>query len=482
MKILRRISSMLVVFTILLSAISVNASAGVNEKYTFDNIIATSRQNWEEVKQIDTDQITKYTVDSVKLLMHDQSANLQIKNGEEILNFNIDLYQAQLGFNAENTIIGLSMSKDKEYELVKFNVEKNASKSSLLDGNSAMEGKTVATIAVHNHSNNRLDEFQVELSNVSVSELITLTEELVYYELAAFGSRPKAEVKSDFLSANLNFEINETETFTKSDENDELKVIPFSTISSSNNYYEGIESQKFSDLIEASKNGSISLNPKTRGLIPDISDSLYNASSYGWTKETGDYVYETSNVRRSIGYAIYHMPNYSTGNTLNYVARFEGFTNINFTSDIYINTFKVTHNVWIEYNDYSNSVYIFDDRAWNARIEIDPDVYIKTSLSSTGYFTHFSTSSIKNGSTSAKIAKFILGYVDYIGDAIALYDTFSSGTQITTGSLHPTNDLGKEIEAEQDNLIRPNDHVTIEGRGTDISTITYGYSYSVTTK
>ncbi|MDR1060639.1 MAG: hypothetical protein LBL83_05380 [Clostridiales bacterium] len=54
-----------------------------------------------------------------------------------------------------------------------------------------------------------------------------------------------------------------------------------------------------------------------------------------------------------------------------------------------------------------------------------------------------------------------------------------SSDKLTTGTIHPVDTYTKQVDAKQDNLRYPSDHLTVRGLGVNINYIYYGYSYTV---
>ena len=172
------------------------------------------------------------------------------------------------------------------------------------------------------------------------------------------------------------------------------------------------------------------------------------------------------------------MPAIGSKNTLNYVARFQANTNINWNSQQFIHSFKITHNVWVQYIASSNRVYIIDDRAWNARLDFKATVDLGTPHNKTGHFTHYSPSSVSTKTKVSRIAEVAFQWVPYVSKGKAAWNTLTSAKR-TTGNTHPLNNYTKDLKGTQGKLIHPNDHVTIKGYGKNINNISYGYSYKV---
>lgn len=188
----------------------------------------------------------------------------------------------------------------------------------------------------------------------------------------------------------------------------------------------------------------------TRELIPDIPNDAYYSTENGWETYCGDYVEDGSNVSHAVGYAIYHMPDASTGNVLNYVMRYEAETNIYWDAQQFYNTYRVTHNLWVQYNKEEKTCYIVKEKPSNATINISAQTYITTD-SVDGAFTHYEQYSVRKSR--------------------------SENVPITP----VPEESQKRIEVELDGLKNPGDYITIVGIGSSIDNVSYGIKFSCST-
>ena len=189
------------------------------------------------------------------------------------------------------------------------------------------------------------------------------------------------------------------------------------------------------------------IREEDKELIPDIPNDAYNSTVNGWETYCGDYVEDGSNVSHAVGYAIYHMPDSSTGNVLNYVMRYEAETNIYWDAQQFYNTYRVTHNLLVQYNKEEKICYILEEKPSNAKINISAQTYITTD-SDDGAFTHYEQYSVrKNRSENVPIT--------------------------------PVPEENKKgIEAQLDGLKNPGDYITIVGIGSSIDNVSYGIRFS----
>lgn len=454
-----------------------SATATNNNVITVREVKGIARTLDSEVNVVKSESEFNYTLKEVNLSLNDTSVNIQTEINGISVEFNPILYKSQLGYNAANTLFGVDSKRSSDFQLTKFTIEKNVGTFSLMEPNEHMVGKTIVSLAIYNINDNQNYYFQFVVDGFNSLDIQDVNYDMIDYELANFAAQPYEKVKSDIDS--LRIEI-------KSESNMEI-VEPQNILDSqlSSGFEEVIEipenseeSRIFDQLIEQSQKGPISMSAQKYALVSDIPDYLYKSQTYGWEHKYLGYTPEGTNASRDIGYSIYHMPDTYNGNAMNYVMRYEAVVNYNWSSQQFVHSFKITHNLWIQYISYYNESYIFDDRAWNARIETEANTYVNTSTNN-GYFTHFQTSSVSHGSIVKNIIRAIITWVPKLGEILTSYDEISSGTKLGTGVLHPTDRFAKKVETTMNKLKYPNDHVTVQGLGTGVSNISYGYTYTV---
>ena len=431
-----------------------------------------------EVNVINSESEFNYVLDEVNLSVNGSTINIQTHIDSVLVEFNPKLYESQLGYNAENTVFGIDTTVSSDFKLTKFTIEKNAGIFALMAPNEYMVGNTVVSLAIYNSKDNKNYYFQFITNGFGFLDAQDNSTDMVDYELANFSAQPYEKVKADLDSLKIEIKSESNmETSATSQALSDHFVIPNTeeTLQIPTN---SEESRVLDQLLEQSKKEPISMSYRTYGLVPDIPDYLYKSQTSGWEHRKTGYRDEGSNASRDIGYVIYHMPDTYSGNAMNYVMRYEAVGNYNWDSQRFVHSFIITHNLWIQYLASSNQSYVFDDRAWNARIKTEADTYVRTTTNN-GYFTHFQTATISHGSLKRNIIRAIIAWVPKLSETLTSYDEISSGIRLETGVIHPTRQYAKEVEATMDNLKYPNDHVTIEGLGTGIGNISYGYSYSV---
>ena len=328
----------------------VRANQNVIENEIIVNDIRGIKYEYSEsAKAVETENDFNYILENISLEIDNSNVKIETTLDEQDISLIVPLYKSQLGYNAENTFYGISLESDVKYRLLKFTIECNANEISLLKPNEEMAGNTVVTMAFYNTDNNNLYYFQFVCNSLEIPYLPDSDSDMVQYELANFAARPYEDVIREYDSLNYSFS---TEADIEIDGGFLDSTYTILQQALDDIYIRSEESRAIDELVEACKSGPISLNTKGRSLVPDIPDSVYSSQVYGWEHENGEFVQEGSNAKRANGYTIYHMPDTTSGNVLNYVMRFEDVMNYNFSSQQFINSWIITHNIWVQYNKY----------------------------------------------------------------------------------------------------------------------------------
>jgi hypothetical protein len=482
---LKKVISIALSFLMILSinSFDVQASSDGTEKHNDQMFVMEAVEGFaipksQETVEIESSSIPNSRLEYVNLSINFENANLETIIENQVVVFKPRLHQNTLGNNFENSIFGVDETVVSGIQLVRFSVERNTEEFSLIKPNFHMKGKTVVSLGFYSYGNDTtyLYQFAVdELSIPTVGESDLSENILVEHELANFAGKPYQEVSAEMQEFEFSFEVENISVTGEQVNNSRMHDFSKSGNTEFDILEKTPEELLFDQYIEASKKGAISLESgrNARNVVTGIPDSLYKTRKSGWTTTAPAYV-----GGNSIGYAIYHMPAIGSNNTLNYVARVQASTNFNWNSQRFISSFKITHNVWVQYIASSNSVYIFDDRAWNARLDFEAEVFLSTPNNKTGYFTHYSPSSISNNSKLSRIANASIIWIPYVSSGIESWNTLTDAKRVT-GTTHPLNLYTKRLDGTQSRLQYPNDHVTIEGIGKNINEITYGYSYTV---
>lgn len=478
---MKKILSFAVVLTMITAfaqPMLVTASENIENEIVIDQVPGISREQMTEVDPVQTEAEFNYTLDSIRLNINGNEAFVETDINDKHVVFHPTLHASQLTYNANNTVFGTSSEISENFQLYKFTVEENADGASLMKPNLHMAGNTVVSLAFYSMDDNQIYYFQFICNDIQMPSNLETEPEMAEYEMANFAAQPYEEVKEDLDSVDL--EINEDVLVEKPEEMPLEEVVPIEE-ALTDIMAPSKESQKLDAVIKRCEDGPVSVDPRSRALVPNIPDSLYKSQTSGWQTKKNAYVAEGSNAKRSNGYVIYHMPDYMSGNALNYAMRYEAVVNYNWSAQRFIHSVRITHNLWVQYIKSQNKTYIFDNRAWNARITTEGTSYVE-STAKKGYFTHFEQSAISQGSMVGKVLNTLISWVPYLGQVQQLSDTFTSGTKITTGTVQPTSKYAKRVSSTVKNLIRPGDHITIVGTGSSVNSFTHGYSITCSVK
>ena len=320
-----------------------------------------------------------------------------VLNGS-LVEFNATLNNSQLGFNADNRVFGVSGGQSGGFQLTRFVIEQDSGAFFLVEPNLNLIGRTVVTIVLLDTEND-IDYFfqfpadELGLPNIPTARIVT--NGLIDLELANIAAEP-------------------------------LSVVSESIV------IEGIDITPGGSVVnfEANDGNDNQISPAMFG-----GSLLHSSRTFGWTHQWLGWKNEGPNSQRNIGYSIYHMPDNWSGNTMNYVVQYEGLVNFNWDSQQFVSTFMMTHNVWIEFLSHINTTYIFEDKARNARLSIDAEIFVRSLRS--GSFTHFMIPNV-------------------------------SSTGIQTGVWHPVDHLTVQVDASIYGLRHSGDHITVTGLGSGI--------------
>ncbi|MFR4987167.1 MAG: hypothetical protein ACLUCH_07220 [Lachnospirales bacterium] len=492
-KIFLTILSLITIFSLNLLIVTANENNNTNidiqELHSYQNLLGVRRMPNDKEKIIETLDDMNYTLDNIELKTTSNFLSIKTNINNENLQFDTILYPSQVGNNTENRMIGIiNNNNNDKYDILKLTIEKNADESTLLIPNMYLYGKTVVSFAVYNKMS--LEEYYVQfaiddydfdtiynIGTLYLNQNNVDKDELFNIEVAYFTLNPKKDFINTFNS------IEEME-FGNS-----TSVSVYNQFGKDENIIQDLEGKFIDQIIDISKEEPIDLSQTTYSLIQDIPDYLYKTQVNGkWTN--GDTGYDSRG--NLVGYTIYHMNDSYSGNVLNYVLRYYCANRINWNSNEFETSFNLSHNIWVEYIKNSNSVYIFDDRASNARILIDPTIKmsVNTNKDKSGYFVSRMTNAHKNGSKAKNIAEIVIGYVPYISDIYKSYQTFTKGTSVGNNSkIWFESNYTKEVNAKIDNLkYAPNgrgysqDFIGITVYGNGVNSLNYGYSFNCRTR
>ena len=393
------------------------------------------------------------TLDDVVIEINGTEANVsaRINLNRRTMEFTSELYRNTLKRNAENSVFGVDRSLSLGYRLVTFSIEENADLFSLMGSNKHMVGETVVTLAFYSYSDMVTYAFQFVANELMIPSFITASEEMVVYELANFGGVSYQAVKDDMdlyytveldveevtfhaeeiISNSNNIELLRTETGEYLPSLECLEKIIFEPSAEDLLFDKYIEISRTHSIYVGSEVGENMIAPLT--VVPGIPNSTFRrpCRTFGWTFAWGQW---HSGV--VTGFAVYHMPQLFSNNTLNYAARFRGVMNVNGQS--FIISFQMTHNVWVQFLASTGRVYIFDDRPWNARLSLTPRVWMSTPNNQRGHFTHHAFSSISSASRLSRVMEAALIWIPHVSSGRETWTTLTAARR-TTGHWHPTN-------------------------------------------
>lgn len=277
------LSTILVMSIVLISVLPVSAQASDNKNdIEIKSVKGISRTLSSEASIVKSDSDFNFLLDKIAIEINGDTAKIATNIGESNLMFTPTLHQSQLGYNASNTLFGITSEISEGFRLTKFTIEKSADPFSLLAPNQDMAGNTVATLAFLNLRSEQTYYFQFTANDLALPTGLVANDKLADYELANFGAQPYEVIKADIdsLKAEITEQINISEDkFSQSTDSQEKKATePLAT---------SAESKLFDRLLEVSKNGPFQLNSiSTFALVPNIPDYVYKSQTYGWEHKT----------------------------------------------------------------------------------------------------------------------------------------------------------------------------------------------------
>lgn len=484
---------MLILGSILISnhlIVNAEESSGIVSAYVYDDIVGVYRQNKENGGIVESSEDMNYVLDTLDIKFCDSFVELNtIINNKEISIKSL-LYSAQLGKNAENKIIGVeNENTSEEYGILKLIIEKDADESTLLVPNMYLKGQTVLSLALYNKYTGEQYYFQIPLENFDFENIYikamenfsisnTTKEEIFTLELAYFSMQPINDFQ-DTISSEGEIVF----------ENAGVKgmIDDSSVLEENGNTIEDLEGNNTYDEIMESENDSVA---SSTPLIPNIPNSQYKIKQHGtWTYNNTGYV-KNGNTSNLVGYVIYHMYDFYSGNALNYVLRYYTITRFNWLSNEFENSFNLSHNLWVEYIKSYNKSYIFDDKPTHARILISPEVQLRViaKKSKNGYFVSKQTNARKTGGIAPKLAKIIIGYTPYLSDVHNIYTTLTEDVYKGNDSkvwFDPSYNYTRSVKVKMNNLKRAGnnnnyvyDYIGLTVWGNNVKSIEYSFKYT----
>lgn len=483
----RNVLAVLLSTSIMASNILVTQAAEIDnsskQKYTYNEVLGVYRDGNTPKEIVEDKEDMNYILEDLIIDFNSDSINLTTHINNEKITIDASLYPSQLNAETPNKILGIADSiESANYDVLKLTIDQKADSSTLLLPNMHLEGNTVISFALYNRTT--LEEYYFQfpvnsfdfdsaysMASNNLTNKPSLADDVMDTEVAYFALQPKSEIEKTFkaidgMSSQNEGSVSDKSQFTNSEIND-------------------LEGEEINQLLEMSKEGSINLSPQTYLLIPNIPDWLYKVQENGtWTN--GDTGFDSNG--NLVGYTIYHMNDSYSGNALNYALRYYVSSRFNWVSNEFETSFNLSHNVWVQYVKNSNSIYLFDDRASNARIIMSPEIYFEVNIpkDSDGYFVSRMTNACKNGNIADNIAQLLIGYVPYLSDANKLYQTLTSSTATGNNSkIWFEYNYTKEARAKISNLkYAPNDrgyaqdYIGMTIWANNVNSVNHGYKWT----
>lgn len=436
-------------------------------------------RNEREELYISQDDEENYTIDKIEITIIKPSmeAVLTAEIGGSTLEFPISLHQATATYNAENTLFGISNEISYGFRVNRFILENEAGLTHLVAPNLELIGKNVFTSVIENieTGDNYFIQFTIEeidlvgfQNSILRRRTVDFHEDILIHELAQFGNIEVDTIQAQFSDlSNIEYMSVETSTALMRRQYDNHLI-------SEEDLDRIIEhNQMFGP---SSAQGS---SPLARNLIPNVPDSLYRRRVNG---EWSSHLPSSLGLNQRVsGYFIYHMHDSFSHNVLNYVMRFEITTNNNASSQIYINSVTVTHNVWIQFFHSTNRTIIFDDRPANARISITPSIQVQID-SSNGIFTHQAQRARTTASGVSRVAEASWIVAQTLpGRTGRAFGAIQTGREVFTALTNAQRDTGtaprptvgnvRESRISHGGVRRPADHLTLELRSINVGSL-----------
>lgn len=450
-----------------------------NFTYELSDVLVKHDTIYSEDKEIDELDDFNLSLDNLELIFNQDKMKLTTEINSEKVVFDFNLYPGQLGENSSNTVIGIETVSSSQYDILQCTIEGNATSYGLVKPNLHLEGHTVMTLCLLDNNNGSQYYLQFEVKDLDFNELNSTVNEL--YDESNMSKEDIFDTQIRYFS--MQSKDNLATTFSNIDGQ---TIESYSDVSSSDEYLTVSEDESVDiegELLDKIIDSNQPVNINSRALISGIPDSVYKKQENGtWTHHNG-----TWSSTGTDGYSIYHMNDPYSGNVLNYVMRFYVTTRSNWSAQDFKNSFNISHNVWVQYNKNRNEVYMFDDRAWNGRITLDPEIYINISDSDkNGYFSSRQISSYKNGSWLSNVLSVGIEYVPYLGTIVGHYQTLTSSTATQTGSeiFFEKNYVRKTDISVEGLKYAPNgkgyaqDYIGMTVYGNNVNSVNWGYRYT----
>lgn len=327
------------------------------------------------------------------------TATLSLTILEDNYTFNVLLLPSHLAAYDGEAAVGV---ESEEGNLISFRIEKNAKLIGLMPNCEYLEGETVLYLGIEDAAKEQLYYFQIALPDLNVDAVLADVEEL--YNENSYTPEEIGRIEVAYLTLSMAKNVDPSKktefisefTFNKEDGN-----------ISSENAVDAL-SIGICELKEKSAEGFVKMDgPSAHSFIYGVPDDVYKSGEFdewirrwnGWDEKTG--------------YAVYPMPyGLSNNGRLHYVMTYSISPYINWNTQTFDISFKITQNCWLLYLIESNELMIFDS---TARVAADPEVFY-SSQTDTGVFIRRYYTITKADTLIDRAAKFVIGYIPYASD------------------------------------------------------------------
>lgn len=466
-----KIISLLLICAMIISMASTAAATGFEQEITrgsiegrLADIIDGSIDEFNETEAV--------TAQEFSLNIDGNTATLSLTILEDDYTFSILLLPSHLAAYDGEAAVGVESG---EGNLISFRIEKNAKLIGLMPNCEHLEGETVLYLGIEDAAEEQLYYFQIALPDLNIDTVLADVEELYNENSYTPEEIERIEVAYLTLSMAKNVDPNrKTEFISEITFNQEDGNI------SSENAVDTL-SIGISELKEKSAEGFVKMDsPSARSLIYGVPDDVYKSGEFDeWIRRWNGWEAKT-------GYAVYPMSyGLSNNGRLHYVMTYSISPYINWNTQTFDISFKITQNCWVLYLIESNELMIFDSRA---RVAADPEVFY-SSQTDTGVFIRRYYTITKADTLIDRATKFVIGYIPYVSDAVNLYETLSGSGDLTANKWYPftetyagqvaENKIIKKVTVHAEGLKQIDDYLYLQLIGVGINSVNYGYNYSV---
>lgn len=466
-----KIISLLLICAMIISMASTAAATGFAQEITrgsiegrLADIINGSIDEFNETEAV--------TAQEFSLNIDGNTATLSLTILEDDYTFSILLLPSHLAAYDGEAAVGVESG---EGNLISFRIEKNAKLIGLMPNCEHLEGETVLYLGIEDAAEEQLYYFQIALPDLNIDTVLADVEELYNENSYTPEEIERIEVAYLTLSMAKNVDPNrKTEFISEITFNQEDGNI------SSENAVDTL-SIGISELKEKSAEGFVKMDsPSARSLIYGVPDDVYKSGEFDeWIRRWNGWEAKT-------GYAVYPMSyGLSNNGRLHYVMTYSISPYINWNTQTFDISFKITQNCWVLYLIESNELMIFDSRA---RVAADPEVFY-SSQTDTGVFIRRYYTITKADTLIDRATKFVIGYIPYVSDAVNLYETLSGSGDLTANKWYPftetyagqvaENKIIKKVTVHAEGLKQIDDYLYLQLIGVGINSVNYGYNYSV---